>query len=323
MLAAALLAAPLAAGGCNQVDTRPAEWGYISPAIFQPNCATTSCHSPAASVSGLDFSTPQNGYTSLTGLYVWVVFPPDAGTPSPAPGSLCMTVGGTKGCYVQERPLVTPYDPAGSRVVNMLRARDAPRMPPDRPLPEADIELVERWILNGAFEYPNEVRDSGAARDARPSDAAASSDAKRADAAADHTLHSDAAGDRGETESMVGRPTLWRLLVLGFGTALGCSSTPVEPEMPAWADVAPIFRGECNGCHGWNAGQTGGGFRFDFFEVNQTNCGDAALALGTGPLLAGSPLATPYIKSDVVTQAGLMWPRMPPQPGPCAPELGA
>ena len=26
----------------------------------------------------------------------------------------------------------------------------APRMPPDRPLTEADIELVERWILNGA-----------------------------------------------------------------------------------------------------------------------------------------------------------------------------
>jgi hypothetical protein len=26
-------------------------------------------------------------------------------------------------------------------------------MPPDRPLSEADIELVERWILNGACEY--------------------------------------------------------------------------------------------------------------------------------------------------------------------------
>ncbi len=35
-------------------------------------------------------------------------------------------------------------------MVNMLRARNAPRMPPDRPLPEDDIRLVERWILNGA-----------------------------------------------------------------------------------------------------------------------------------------------------------------------------
>jgi len=45
---------------------------------------------------------------------------------------------------------VTPFDPAGSRLVNMLSARDAPRMPPDRPLTEVDIRLVERWILDGA-----------------------------------------------------------------------------------------------------------------------------------------------------------------------------
>ena len=36
----------------------------------------------------------------------------------------------------------------------MLRARSAPRMPPDRPLPEADIELVEAWILDGARSAP-------------------------------------------------------------------------------------------------------------------------------------------------------------------------
>jgi len=141
-------------GGCSQVDNRPAEWAYISPAIFQPNCATTSCHSPAAAVSGLDFSTPENGYAGLTQLWVWVVVPPDGGT-APAPGTPCSIQNATKVCEYKERPLVTPYDPAGSRVVNMLRARNAPRMPPDRPLPELDIELVERWILNGAFEFPN------------------------------------------------------------------------------------------------------------------------------------------------------------------------
>ena len=146
-----LVVAVIGVGGCNQVDNRPAEWGYISPAIFQPNCATTSCHSPAAAVSGLDFSTPENGYASLTQLWVWVVFPP---TPQRHRNPL---LDGERNARLRgkERPLVTPYDPAGSRVVNMLRARDAPRMPPDRPLPEADIELVERWILNGAFEYPN------------------------------------------------------------------------------------------------------------------------------------------------------------------------
>jgi hypothetical protein len=171
-----------ASGGCKQVDERPAEWGYISPAIFQPNCATPSCHSPAAAVSGLDFSTPDNGYSSLTRLYVLL---PDAAIPN----STCITLTGLPGCY-DDRPLVTPYDPAGSRLVNMLRARSAPRMPPDRPLPEPDIELVERWILNGACRSPgcpvpvDAAAEAGrdAARDgssdaAHPSDAARKSDA--------------------------------------------------------------------------------------------------------------------------------------------------
>jgi hypothetical protein len=119
---------------------------------------------------------------------------------------------------------------------------------------------------------------------------------------------------------MRGRLDLSPLLLLGFVAAVGCGSTPIEPQNPAWADVAPIFRGECNGCHGWNAGQTGGGFRFDFFDVTPAVCGDAALALGTGAILAGSPLASPQIETDVVAQQGAMWPRMPPQPSPALPD---
>jgi len=146
IFAAALLCS-LAAGSCGGSDTRPAEWGYLSPMIFQPNCATVSCHSAASAVSGLDFSTTDHGYLSLTALWVWIPLPPDASS-GPA-GVPCGTVEGTVVCERRLRPLVTPYDPSGSRVVNMLRARDAPRMPPDRPLSEADIELIERWILNG------------------------------------------------------------------------------------------------------------------------------------------------------------------------------
>lgn len=170
--------------GCKPVDNRPAQWAYISPAIFQPNCATTSCHNPAAAVSGLDFSTPENGYASLTKLWVWVVFAPDAAVPLETP---CGLSNGTRVCEEQERPLVTPYDPAGSRVVNMLRARNAPRMPPDRALPEPDIELVERWILNGAFEYPQGPAGGDAAR---------LGDAGRSDGAVDR--HSDAASGDGK-----------------------------------------------------------------------------------------------------------------------------
>ena len=130
-------------------DSRPAVWGFISPEIMQPNCATTSCHSPAAAVSGLDFSTPESGYTSLTGLWVWLVVPDGGAVP---PGVPCTSVNGVVTCEQMLRPLVTPYDPEGSTLVNSLRARNLPRMPPDRPLAEADIELVERWILNGACE---------------------------------------------------------------------------------------------------------------------------------------------------------------------------
>ncbi len=160
-LAVSLGAMAALSGSCGGPDNRPAEWGYISPALFQPNCATTSCHSPAAAVSGLDFSTPDNGYTSLTGLWVWVVVT-DGGVAPPA-GVPCATINGTFVCEQQLRPLITPYDPSGSRVVNMLRARNAPRMPPDRPLPEADIELVERWILNGACRTGLSCNDASVA----------------------------------------------------------------------------------------------------------------------------------------------------------------
>jgi hypothetical protein len=166
-LAACLVGVAAGSAGCGSVDNRPAEWGYISSALFQPNCATASCHSPAAAVSGLDFSTPDNGYTSLTRLWVWVVTPGDAG----APGLPCAIVNGTQVCEEMLRPLVTAFDPEGSRLVNMLRARDAPRMPPDRPLPEDDIRLVERWILNGACRYgascaSDASTDGGVAMDA-------------------------------------------------------------------------------------------------------------------------------------------------------------
>jgi len=46
--------------------------------------------------------------------------------------------------------MIVPGNPEQSRVINMLRAIGASRMPPDRPLAEADIRLIEEWILLGA-----------------------------------------------------------------------------------------------------------------------------------------------------------------------------
>jgi len=117
--------------GCGGEENRPAQWSYISPAIIQPNCATSSCHSKAAAVSGLDFSTADDGLKGLTKQKLPEVEKGD-------------------GRNEITRQLILPGNPYESRLVNMLRARGTWRMPPDRPLPEADIELIETWILNGA-----------------------------------------------------------------------------------------------------------------------------------------------------------------------------
>jgi hypothetical protein len=141
---------------CGDEDLRPAEWAYISPVIMQPSCATTSCHSKAQAAAGLDFSDPGRGYESLFDLEVWVVEP----AATPGPGG-CKVAHGTVVCPRPSRALVTPFNPDQSRLVNLLRANGAARMPPDRPLPEADIRLIERWILDGARFKPLPI-DAGA-----------------------------------------------------------------------------------------------------------------------------------------------------------------
>jgi hypothetical protein len=120
-------------GACGGEENRPATWSYISPAIIQPNCATASCHSKAAAVAGLDLSEMAVGLKGLRDQKL----PVRAG----------MTA---KPDDLPARPLITPGNPVQSRMMNMLRGIGANRMPPDRPLAEADIDLIETWILKGA-----------------------------------------------------------------------------------------------------------------------------------------------------------------------------
>jgi hypothetical protein len=166
---------------CQASDDRPATWEYISPVIFEPSCATGSCHGPASAVAGLDFSTPERGYTSLTGLWVWIVDP--KGTLADE----CMTMRGTVACQRYQRPLVVPFNPSQSRLINVLRAQNAPRMPPNRPLAEADIALVERWILNGAPGGPGDAGsgDTGGTSHDAASDGAGDSSVDGADGGMD------------------------------------------------------------------------------------------------------------------------------------------
>ena len=145
--AGAFVAVLFAASGClNTTDSRPATWSFVSAAILEPNCATASCHSRGAAASGLDFSSPERGFISLTGLWVWIVDP--AGTADQG----CRVVDGTTVCQREYRSLVVPFDPSQSRLTQLMRAGRQNRMPPDRPLPEVDIRLLERWILDGALD---------------------------------------------------------------------------------------------------------------------------------------------------------------------------
>jgi len=45
---------------------------------------------------------------------------------------------------------VVPMDPDASQLVHLLRGDEIARMPPDAPLADADIVLVEQWIAAGA-----------------------------------------------------------------------------------------------------------------------------------------------------------------------------
>jgi hypothetical protein len=115
-IALPLVVLALGAAGCaDDVDDRPAQWSYISAAIIQPSCTTAGCHSHLTSAGGIQLDTPEAGYTFLVG-------------------------GG----------FVIPEQPDQSKLLRLLRGDEVWTMPPDTPLPEADIRLIERWIEEGA-----------------------------------------------------------------------------------------------------------------------------------------------------------------------------
>jgi hypothetical protein len=118
----------LATSACGDpVEDRPATWSYISTAIIQPNCATSSCHSTLTSTEGLRLDTVESGYSYLVG----------GVSTEPAQDTV-------------PQNFVVPFRPQASKLLYLLRGQEVRRMPPDSPLPDGDIELIERWILEGA-----------------------------------------------------------------------------------------------------------------------------------------------------------------------------
>jgi hypothetical protein len=104
----------LSIAGCgDELDDRPATAEYIVAAILAPSCGNAACHSSAAAKQGYAFDTLEAANEAFN-------------------------------------ELVLPGDVARSRLAQVLRATDNSRMPLDGGLPEADIALIEAWILEGA-----------------------------------------------------------------------------------------------------------------------------------------------------------------------------
>lgn len=99
---------------CAPPEDRPATWAYIHGAIVAPGCATTTCHGALGERAGLVLQDADDARAILI-----------------------------------ERRDVVAGDPS-SPLLSILRAEERARMPPDAPLPTADIELIEAWIVAGA-----------------------------------------------------------------------------------------------------------------------------------------------------------------------------
>ena len=114
--------------GCGE-DDRPASFEYIHTAILAPNCATASCHTATVSQAGVRLHT-------IDAAYFMLVARPCDGEPVDEQA---------------DRNFVDPGHPERSELMHLLRGEEVRRsMPPDRLLPDPDVELIERWILEGA-----------------------------------------------------------------------------------------------------------------------------------------------------------------------------
>jgi hypothetical protein len=126
---ASLVGGLLSVAACTDTaDDRPARWAYVHAAIVQPSCATAGCHSKLTALAGVDLSTMEGAYAVLTGRVCGQPV-----RPSDPPGNF-----------------VFPFAPERSKLLYLLRGDAVDVMPPDVPLPEVEIDLVERWILEGA-----------------------------------------------------------------------------------------------------------------------------------------------------------------------------
>jgi hypothetical protein len=116
----ALSTAFIATAGCGtDPDTRPETADYIIEAILAPRCGRAACHSSETREHNYAFDTIPAAIASINN-------------------------SGSHG-----RALVTPGSPDQSQLVTVLTDTKSP-MPPDSPLPQADIDLITKWVTDGA-----------------------------------------------------------------------------------------------------------------------------------------------------------------------------
>jgi hypothetical protein len=114
-----LVAVAAFALGCGDAtDDRPARWSFISATIMEPSCATVNCHSAVANRAGIALYDRATGYNDLVGRSF--VYPGDQSVPGMSP------------------------------LLYLLKGQGSLRMPPDEALPQADVDLIDKWIKAGA-----------------------------------------------------------------------------------------------------------------------------------------------------------------------------
>ncbi len=107
-----LLCSVLAVVACGTTpDERPATVEVVVLSVLAPSCGQVQCHSTTTNLQGYAFDTLDAAKDSLRGLVATTA--------------------------------------ADSELVEVMRS-DSGRMPPDSPLAEEDIVLIETWIDSGA-----------------------------------------------------------------------------------------------------------------------------------------------------------------------------
>jgi len=107
------------------------------------------------------------------------------------------------------------------------------------------------------------------------------------------------------------RSVLFFACVSTFAAACGPDD---PPEQPTWAQVEPILRAECGSCHGSGALETGGGIRFDFYDLNTSACGPDVLSALSD--VSAAKKQNDDIAKAITTKDPNVRPLMPPPPAP-------